>query len=387
MRVLLLAPQPFYQERGTPIAVRMLAQTLCQAGHSVDLLTYHLGDDVSEPGLQILRIPSLRFIKRIPIGFSFAKLVCDCFLFASLVRYLLRERYDVIHAGEESVYFALITRFLHRARVVYDMDSSMPDQLLEKWKGLRLLSYPLYAMERLAIKRSDVVAPVCQQLADRVCEFKSKDKVVLLEDCALSLEDNSAEPVDQIRSLLDTKGILVLYVGNLEHYQGVDLLLAGFAEVDTRLDIHLVLIGGGASDLELYQDQAHSLGISKHVHLLGPRPVSQLGEYLVQADILVSPRLKGINTPMKIFSYLASGRSIIATDIPSHTQVLDASCALLVDPTPAAIAQGLDRLATDAALREGMGKTGQSLARSRYSLARFQATVNELYQLSGPLFD
>ena len=242
-------------------------------------------------------------------------------------------------------------------------------------------------MERLAIKRSDVVAPVCQQLADRVCEFKSKDKVVLLEDCALSLEDNSAEPVDQIRSLLDTKGILVLYVGNLEHYQGVDLLLAGFAEVDTGLDIHLVLIGGGASELELYQDQAHTLGISKRVHLLGPRPVSQLGEYLVQADILVSPRLKGVNTPMKIFSYLASGRSIIATDIPSHTQVLDASCALLVDPTPAAIAQGLGRLATDAALREGMGKTGQSLARSRYSLARFQATVNELYQLSGPLFD
>ena len=387
MRVLLLAPQPFYQERGTPIAVRMLAQTLCQAGHSVDLLTYHIGDDVSEPGLQILRIPSLRFIKRIPIGFSFAKLVCDCFLFASLVRYLRRERYDVIHAGEESVYFALITRFLHRARVVYDMDSSMPDQLLEKWKGLRLLSYPLYVMERLAIKRSDFVVPVCQQLVDRVCEFKSKDKVVLLEDCALSLEDNSAEPVDQIRSLLDTKGILVLYVGNLEHYQGVDLLLAGFAEVDTGLDIHLVLIGGGASELELYQDQAHTLGISKHVHLLGPRPVSQLGEYLVQADILVSPRLKGVNTPMKIFSYLASGRSIIATDIPSHTQVLDASCALLVDPTPAAIAQGLGRLATDAALREGMGKTGQSLARSRYSLARFQATVNELYQLSGPLFD
>lgn len=387
MRVLLLAPQPFYQERGTPIAVRMLAQTLCQAGHSVDLLTYHLGDDVSVPGLQILRIPSLRFIKRIPIGFSFAKLVCDCFLFASLVRYLLRERYDVIHAGEESVYFALTTRFLHRARVVYDMDSSMPDQLLEKWKGLRLLSYPLYVMERLAIKRSDVVVPVCQQLADRVYEFKSKDKVVLLEDCALSLEDKSAEPIDRIRTLLDTKGILALYVGNLEHYQGVDLLLAGIAEIDTRVDMHLVLIGGGPAELELYQDRVHNLGISKRVHLLGPRPVSQLGEYLVQADILVSPRLKGVNTPMKIFSYLASGRSIIATNIPSHSQVLDSSCALLVDPTPAAMAQGLSRLAADAALREGLGKMGQSLSRSRYSLARFQTTVNELYQLSGPLFD
>jgi glycosyltransferase involved in cell wall biosynthesis len=90
---------------------------------------------------------------------------------------------------------------------------------------------------------------------------------------------------------------------------------------------------------------------------------------------------------MKIFSYLASGRSIMATNIPSHTQVLDASCALLVDPTPAAMAQGLSRLAADPGLREDMGKTGQSLSRSRYSFARFQTTVKELYQLSGPLFD
>ena len=54
MNVLLLAPQPFYRERGTPIAVRLLAETLCSLGHAVDLLVYHEGEDISFPGLRLL---------------------------------------------------------------------------------------------------------------------------------------------------------------------------------------------------------------------------------------------------------------------------------------------------------------------------------------------
>ena len=385
MRVLLLAPQPFYQERGTPIAVRMLAKTLCEAGHHVDLLTFHLGEDVSIAGLRIFRIPRLGFIRRIPIGFSMAKLVCDVCLFFSLLRRLVRERYDVIHAGEESVFLALATRFLHRARVVYDMDSSMPDQLREKWTGLGFLSYPLDALERLALKRADVVVPVCQQLVDRACQVKVPEKVVLLEDFALALDDNSGQPVDQLRQHLPVSGLLALYVGNLEPYQGLDLLLAGFAEVNPQCDLSLVLIGGSPADVADYRAKASSLGISQRVYFLGPRPVSQLNDYLSQADILVSPRLKGVNTPMKIFSYLDSGRPIIATDISSHTQVLDSSCALLVDPTPHAFAQGFNQLAADQLLRETLGHAGRSLSRTRFSFSRFQATVNELYGESGPL--
>ena len=280
----------------------MLAKTLCEAGHHVDLLTFHLGEDVSIAGLRIFRIPRLGFIRRIPIGFSMAKLVCDVCLFFSLLRRLARERYDVVHAGEESVFLALATRFLHRARVVYDMDSSMPDQLREKWTRLGFLSYPLDALERLALKRADVVVPVCQQLVDRACQVKVPEKVVLLEDFALALDDNSGQPVDRLRQHLPVSGLLALYVGNLEPYQGLDLLLAGFAQVDPQCDLSLVLIGGSPADVADYQAKASSLGISQRVYFLGPRPVSQLNDYLSQADIRLSPRLKGVNTPMKIFT-------------------------------------------------------------------------------------
>ena len=120
----------------------------------------------------------------------------------------------------------------------------------------------------------------------------------------------------------------------------------------------------------------NDLGVSDRVHLLGPRPVSQLGDYLVQADILVSPRLKGINTPMKIFSYLDSGKSIIATNISSHTQVLDSCCALLVDSKPAAMARGLSQLATDAVLRQTMGQAGQSLIVEFYNDGGYDSVDN-----------
>ena len=76
------------------------------------------------------------------------------------------------------------------------------------------------------------------------------------------------------------------------------------------------------------------------MHFAGPRPVRRSAATLAQADILVSPRTLGENTPMKIYSYLASGRSILATDIGSHTQALDASCALLVRPEPGCVAAG-----------------------------------------------
>ncbi|MGB5424295.1 MAG: hypothetical protein WBN03_19185, partial [Desulfobacterales bacterium] len=76
MRILLAAPEPFYQERGTPIAVKLLVETLCDAGYDIDLLTYHEGEDPGVRKLKIFRIKAPAFITNIPIGLSWKKLAC-----------------------------------------------------------------------------------------------------------------------------------------------------------------------------------------------------------------------------------------------------------------------------------------------------------------------
>ena len=55
MKILFLAPQPFYTERGTPIAVRLAVASLCREGHQVDLLTYPEGEDIELPGMRLFR--------------------------------------------------------------------------------------------------------------------------------------------------------------------------------------------------------------------------------------------------------------------------------------------------------------------------------------------
>ena len=80
MRILLLAPQPFYEDRGTPIAVALVLKVLSERGARVDVVTYHEGRDVDLAHVALHRIPRLPFVRGIRPGLSWKKLVCDVFV-------------------------------------------------------------------------------------------------------------------------------------------------------------------------------------------------------------------------------------------------------------------------------------------------------------------
>jgi glycosyltransferase involved in cell wall biosynthesis len=379
MRILLVAPQPFYQERGTPIAVRMLVEVLCGQGHAVDLLTYHEGADLEIEGLRILRTPALPGLRHVPIGISWKKLACDLLISGRLLGLALSHRYDVIHAVEEAVFPAILLRSSARARVVYDMDSLLGESLVSKWRLLRPAERALRAMERAVIRRADAVFAVCSDLAQHVSVDAPGVPVFLIEDVALPSQQFFGG-VEPLRELLDIRGPLALYVGNLQRYQGIEQIVRAMSQLPEALDVTLVLIGGAEEDVVRTRALVRELHLQQRVHLLGPRPLAQLTGFLAQADILVSPRLRGSNTPMKVYSYMNSGRALLATRILSHTQVLDDDCALLVEPNPQALAQGLATLAADDALRARLGAAARWRARERYSVEAFREKVRAAYR-------
>ena len=384
MRILLVAPQPFYTERGTPIAVRLLAQTLCDEGHRVDLLTYHLGQDIAHPNLTLVRCAAVPGIRDVPIGISVKKLLCDVSLSLRMARMLWTSRYDVVHAVEESLFPAVLLTLFSRRRLVYDMDSLLSEQVADKWRALRPLSAMLGAIERAAIRRCDCVLAVCEDLAVKVRACIPGERVVVLPDVPMPRARVAAD-VEQLR--LHTRGgeTLLLYVGNLERYQGMDLMLQALQRVTATHVYKLIVIGGERSHVEQYTAAASELGLAERVVFLGPRPLAALGDYLDQADVLVSPRTLGQNTPMKIYSYMQAGKAILATRIRSHTQVLDDSCALLTEPTPAALAAGVERLLADPGLRSSFGSRALQRVESEFSLAEFQRKLRGAYaRLAAP---
>jgi glycosyltransferase involved in cell wall biosynthesis len=233
-------------------------------------------------------------------------------------------------------------------------------------------------LEKKAVRNSCGVIAVCQTLAETAQRFAPSKLVAKIED--ITLLTNNEEGNDSLRERLGIKGLILMYVGNLEKYQGIDLLMDSFQEaLSKKADLNLVIIGGSKEDILFYQQRAEQLGIGNNVFFCGQRPVHMLGYYLGQADILISPRTQGNNTPMKIYSYLDSGKPVLATRLPTHTQVLDDSIAFLVKPETKEMAAGIFFLAGNASRCHELGFSAKKRVMREYSLPAFRKKVASFY--------
>jgi len=226
-RVLVVAPQPFYEDRGTPIAVRQVLQALGELGRPVDLLTFPIGTDVAIPGLRIFRSGNPLGFHSVRVGFSVRKLVLDLPLTWAFQRRVSRERYACIHAVEEAAFPAAVLARRHGVPLLYDMQSSLAEQLA----CLRPLGFAparaaLNAMERWLLRRSSMVvtsAGLAERVRAMVPEVPVREWYY-----ASAPADSSPEAVQRLRAALGlaSKGPVVLYSGTFEAYQGLPQLIA-----------------------------------------------------------------------------------------------------------------------------------------------------------------
>jgi glycosyltransferase involved in cell wall biosynthesis len=360
---------------------------LSARGHEIDLLTFHEGENVAIPNLRIHRIARPFGIRNIRPGFSFKKVVCDVFMLAKCLRMVRRNRYDLIHAVEESAFIAAAMQATTGIPYVYDMDSSLAEQLVDAYPHLQFAFSALRRCEAFAVRRSLGVLTVCSAL-EGLARAHAPDKPVgLVEDTTLlpAGQGNTTNGQGTDSLLPEAVGVqspVAMYVGNLEHYQGIGLLLDGFCNALSRVpDAHLVIVGGLDEDIVRYRRRTQQLGIAGQVHFIGPRPISVLNGLLKRADVLVSPRLKGLNTPMKIYSYLDSGTAVLATRLPTHTQVLDDRTAYLVAPNPEAMGQGLVDLLRDPGLRDRLATQAKAYVQREFTPEAAHRKLGSFYSM------
>lgn len=388
MKILLLAPHPFFQQRGTPIAEKMLLEVLSRHGHQVEVLTFPEGEDPGIPGVPIHRVRPLPGVKDLRPGFSWKKLLYDALMLWSCLSLFWKtprkERFDAVHAVEESVFLARLLKLFFGVPYIYDMDSGLARQMTDKFPFLLRL-YPLLSVfERGAVRGSVGVLAVCRSLEEQALAWKPGGLVARVEDVSLIAPGESGVlrpgPDLLFASPQGNRGPLVLYVGNLEPYQGIDLLLGAFGHTLRRVpDARLLVIGGSPESIEHYSLLAERMNLSPSVRFAGPRPLSMLGSYLRHATVLASPRTQGTNTPMKIYSYLDSGRALLATRLPTHTQVLDDDIAYLVEPEPAAMGEALARLLEDRALRERLAANAREFAQREFTPQAYEEKILRFY--------
>jgi glycosyltransferase involved in cell wall biosynthesis len=381
MHILMIAPEPFFEPRGTPFSEYHRIRALLELGHTVDLVTYPFGRDVSMPGLRVFRSLRPPFVNDIGIGPSWRKIALDGLVICTTVRRVLSERYDVVHSHEEGSWWGVpIARFFGVPHL-YDMHSSLPQQLTNfSFSRSRLLRRAFGALERFVVKRSRVVIVICPHLADVVRDIEPAVPAVLIENAPGSGDPPVAGSGARVRQELGLAAgaPMVLYTGTFEHYQGLDLLFgAARLVIERRPDVRFVLAGGRSDQIAAATADAERAGISAAVVFAGQRPAEEIPRFLDAADVLVSPRSSGTNTPLKIYQYLRSGRPIVATRLLTHTQVLNDDVAILTEATAEGFAGGILSALDDEPRARAVGDRARKLADTKYSYDAYLTRTRE----------
>ncbi len=342
MKILMLAPEPFFQPRGTPISVYFRLKALSDLGHTVDLLTYHLGENVNLKNIKIMRIPNLFSIRTIKIGPSLVKIPLDFLLFLKAFLQLAKGRYNLIFSHEEAALIGVFLGKIWRLPHLYDMHSSLPQQLENfNFSRSELLKSAFLSMERFILKNSQAVIVICQDLLRRVKKNGFEKRAILLENFIdFPCPEYSEGQIEKKRREFAPKGEkIVLYTGNFQSYQGLPLFLEAAARIQEG--IIFLLVGGNKAELEEMKNKAKALKIQDRVVFVERVSPSLVPLFISLADVLVSPRLSGTNTPLKIYSLLKSGKPLVATNLWTHTQVLNDGNSVLVDPTAQGLTDGI----------------------------------------------
>jgi glycosyltransferase involved in cell wall biosynthesis len=264
------------------------------------------------------------------------------------------------------------------------MHSSLPRQLarIRGWNSWPVLALSR-VLERWAVGSADAVIVVSEGLEQIARTISPKARIKTIENVPLGLSNTTRNrpSVDSLRVRLDVQGrVPIVYTGTLEPYQGIDLLLDSAPAVIESCPIAIfLLVGGTDGQVEGWRRELDMRGLADHVRLVGRVPLEQISDYLELAEILVSPRRATMPVPSKIYFYMEAGKPIVATDVDSHTQVLQDDAAVLVKPTSEALSQALVSLIEAPELRQELCDNVARLYRRSYSPEMYLAGLREVY--------
>lgn len=219
--------------------------------------------------------------------------------------------------------------------------------------------------------------------------FLSDELQIAPNGVELERYQNLPKPAPARQTLGLKDGLTVAYSGHFYPGRGMDILL-DLAKALPR--INFLWMGGRDEDIAPWQKKLQNLSLN-NVTITGFIPNSQLPSYQAAADILLMPYSRAISgssggnivnviNPMKMFDYLASGRVIIASDIPVFHEVLNNKNVVFCEPEKAADwIKAVKSLARDEKKRTAFGRQAKKDAAQYTWKRRAQTSLEKLQKL------
>lgn len=304
---------------------RRAAEAFAEAGMSVEVICLKEAEAAKKDTFKGIRIDRIEIAKSRNSKFGYVFQYC-LFILIVFVMLTLRfpiRRYDVIHIHNmpDVLVFAALIPKLFGTKVILDLHDPMPELMMtifntrkESW-AVRLMAF----LEKQSITFADMVLTVnrtCEELFALRSGGASKISVVMNTPNEQIFRYSPVKLDDAAVSRIG-KPFVIMYHGTLVERNGLDLAVEALAQVRQSVPEAELRVYGPRT---LYLDDVlHSLsakGLEEAVAYLGPRTLEELAQAIAQCDVGVIPNKRSmfteINTPTRIFEYLALGKPVVA---------------------------------------------------------------------------
>ncbi|MBK5275015.1 MAG: glycosyltransferase family 4 protein [Desulfuromonadales bacterium] len=320
----MLAPTPYFADRGCHVRIYEEARALRTQGHDVRIVTYHLGRDM--PDITTIRIPSICWYKRLEAGPSWHKLYLDLLLFFKAMLLIPEFRPDLIHAHmHEGAFIGYFLKRLSGLPLILDYQGSLTGECIDHgfFGATSRIAGIFRRIEQMINGFADrIITSSGAGTAELVNTWGVRPQIVTPLIDAVDTDVFHPAPTQAGREALgiphDT--FVVAYLGILSRYQGTDLLL-DCIELLKKDGIKVFFLIMGFPDTH-YREEALARGLADMTCFIGKVDYKEAPLMLSAADITVTPKLSPTEANGKIFNYMACGLPVVAFDTPVNREVL-----------------------------------------------------------------
>lgn len=381
MNILMIAPTPFFADRGCHVRILEEARALTALGNKVTICTYHNGRDV--PDLNIRRIPRIPWYNKLEAGPSYHMLYLDFLLLLRSLGCTLSEKPDIIHAHlHEGAFIGRFCRQLRHMPLVFDMQDSLSGEMVfYRYLKSDRLSYKLvHGLEEFIDKSADAIITSTTRMAQILKnEFGINDNNVFPIGDSVNTEvfhpNYDTEELRQQLNLPKNKKVVV-HLGLLTEYQGIDLLLKSIPRISKEVDAHFLIVG--YPNVEKYQKMSQELGVLDHVTFTGRIDYQEVPRYLNLGDIAVSPKISELGG-CKLYNFMACALPTVVFDFPSNREILSGLGTYADLEDPESLSTNIIRLLLDERLRQELSGKLREKALKDHSWEKVGEKIMEVY--------
>jgi len=389
MKILMIAPTPFFSDRGTHIRILEEALALEKRGHSVPIVTYHIGENISEKiktNIEIYRIPKLLFwCKKMEAGADWRKVILNILLIFKTLRLVLIKKPDIIHAHlHEGALIGWIVRkilFWRKIKLIADFHGTLTKEMVShNYLKNKFLRGFFIRLEKFINNLGDFAIASSGELADELRKTRKDGKIETILD-GVNLENY--DPLTLKKEFRKKLGIpankvMIIYAGSFIANKGIKYLLEAISKVAKGdRNIYFVLAGSPEKEIKNYLKKRK---LENCVKLISPLSYFDLPKILKAGDVGVDPKDSSVGQASgKVLQYMGAGLPVVCFDRINNRKYLGEGAYYSRDISAQGIIDGILYFSQNSEEIIARGKIAKERA-EKFSWDKSAEEIERIYQ-------